>query len=68
MELTNLHAEKQLEREEIVSKGLKGLEKLFEDKSIDQSTYERLKKALENDYEANMEPDCSERDVTSTVT
>jgi len=68
MELTHAQAETQLEPEEIMSKELKGLEKLLQNESIDQITYERLRKVLEADRKKNIELDCSEKDAACNVT
>jgi len=67
-ELTDLHTEDQLEHEETMSSELKGLEKLLQNKAIDQITYQRLKKALEDYYQMNTELDCSEKDTIYSVT
>ena len=68
MELTHAQVETQLHSEETMSKELKGLEKLLQNRSIDQVTYERLRKVLEADRKKNMELDCSEKDATYIVT
>jgi len=68
MELTHVQAEIQLKPEERMDKELEGLEKLFQNKSIDQTTYERLKKVLEDDRKKNIEVDCSEKDAACIVT
>ena len=67
-ELTNLHIEEQPEHEETISNELKGLEKLLQSKAIDQTTYQQLKKALEDYYKMNAELDCSEEDTICSVT
>lgn len=67
-ELTDLHTEDQPEHEETMSSELKGLEKLLQNKAIDQITYQRLKKALEDYYRMNTELDCSEKDTIYSVT
>jgi len=68
MELTHAQAETQLKPEEMMSKELEGLEKLLQNRSIDQVTYERLRKVLEADRKKNIELDCSEKDATYIVT
>ena len=68
MELAQAQVETQLKPEEMLSKELEGLEKLLQNRSIDQVTYERLRKVLEADRKKNMELDCSEKDATYIVT
>jgi len=69
MELTHAHAETQLMKsEEMMIRELEGLEKLLQNKSIDQITYERLRKVLEADRKKNIEVDCSEKDAACIVT
>ena len=67
-ELTNLHIEKQPKHEETMRNELEGLEKLLQNKAIDQTTYQQLKKALEDYYKMNTELDCREEDTTCSVT
>jgi len=68
IELAHAHAETQIEPEEMMSKELEGLEKLLQNESIDQITYERLRKVLEADRKKNIELDCSEKDAAYIVT
>ena len=68
MELAHAQADVQLKPEEMVSRELAGLEKLLENQSIDQITYERLRKVLEADRKIEAEVDCSENDAACIVT
>jgi len=67
IELTHAQSETQLEPEEMMSKELEGLEKLLQSRSIDQITYERLRKVLEADRKKKIELDCSEKDAAYIV-
>ena len=67
MELAHAQAETQPKPEETMGKELDGLEKLLQSKSIDQTTFERLRKVLEADRKKNVELDCSEKDAAYVV-
>ena len=68
MELTRAHNEMEPNQEDVMNLELKGLEKLLQNKSIDQTTYERLKKALEDYYKVNIGVDRPEEDAAFNFT
>jgi len=53
--LMGKYVRKRLKQKEAFNKELERLEELFQNKSIDQITYERLKQLLENNYEKKRE-------------
>jgi len=68
MELAHAQVETRPKPEVMMSRELDGLEKLLQNRSIDQITYERLRKVLEDDRKKSTEVDCSEKDAACIVT